>query len=73
MRVDQLVRLLQKLPGDYSVGRMRVIRTDRCLFDIVDEVAVINSTRRVTLGFEFSARGTLEEVHEAFVLREDSK
>lgn len=67
MRVSELIRLLQKFPGDYAVGEYRASLAPGggFSFRLLDpEVGVNNTKRRVALTFGPVCRATKEEFAE---------
>jgi hypothetical protein len=68
MRVDEMIRLLEKLPGDYTLGVYRVpLGLDSAKFQhLGSTLGVNNDTRRVSVSFGVSALATRKEIMSTF-------
>ena len=67
MRVDELIRLLQKFPGDYTVGSYTIANLHRARFRAFDTtVGVSNDKRRLAFSYGDSLPVTIEEIKNTF-------
>lgn len=69
MRVADLIKKLQELPGDYSVGTYFVPTPARARFQPIEAgLAVNNTTRRVSFSLGTHIPVTMKEIEETFEL-----
>lgn len=74
MTVREMIRLLEKIPGDYNVGQYFAPNLSRIRFKLSEPIVGVNNDKRwVSLGFGHSLEASISDMQNTFDLTsEDS-